>query len=77
MILSQHIVDLIIESIPLRQKLGLALTFTDEWVKQRARQNKPNGPLTTYQAIQIISEETKMDVNEILVNEKPVPQLSK
>lgn len=77
MILSKQVVDLIIESIPLRQKLGLALTFTDEWVKQRARQNKPNGPLTTYTAIQIIQEETKMDVQDILVDEKPVPQLSK
>jgi hypothetical protein len=72
--LSQPVASRIIDDILFRQKIGIVLSVTDAWVKTLAQKNKPNGPLTTHSVVQLIIEETKMAVEEILVNEKPVLQ---
>lgn len=69
MILSKDTVDAIENNNSLRLKLAMALRFSERWIVLRARQNKPNGPLTTFKAVQEIQEETKLKVEEILVDE--------
>jgi hypothetical protein len=78
MVLSPDIVSKILssEDIKLRQKLAAGLDFTDDWVRRLAQANKPNGPLTTVKGVQIIQQETKLEIKDILVDED-VPQLSK
>jgi hypothetical protein len=49
-----------------RQKLGIALGFTEQWIIRLINQNKENGPLTTAIALMIIRQETKLQDKEIL-----------
>jgi hypothetical protein len=76
MILTSDVVTKIEDDLNLRLALAKGLTFTEDWVKRLGKANKPNGPLTTVKAVQIIQEETKLEVDKILVDEK-VAQLSK
>lgn len=64
--LTPHFVSLISEDIVLRQKLGIALGFTDAWIQSLAKANKVNGPLTTYKALVILREETGKEFEDIL-----------
>jgi hypothetical protein len=77
MFLSENAIQTILESLDLRRKLGEILICSDDWIRRLANRNDRNGDLTKYKVIQKIVEETKMDVADILVDEKPVPQLSK
>lgn len=66
------------ELIDTRTKTRIALAMNKsvysvaKWIKD----NDPNGPLTTTAAVQIISEETGIPVNEVLEAE-PVEALQK
>jgi hypothetical protein len=76
--LSKDAVEKIAEDLTLRQKIGIAIKKTDDWILRLARQNKPNGPLTTVKAVQVIREETKLTDQQILVDEEnQVPAISK
>jgi hypothetical protein len=77
MFLSENAIKALLKSLDLRRKLGEILVCSDDWIRRLANRNDRNGDLTKYNVVQKIVEETKMDVNDILVNEKPVPQLSK
>jgi hypothetical protein len=68
--LSKPVADRIIDDILFRQKIGTELQMTDAWIKTLAQSNKPNGPLTTYSVVNLIQEETKMKVEEILVEDQ-------
>lgn len=77
MILSDTTIQSIDADLLLRQKLGMGLGFTDDWIRRLAKANKPNGPLTTVKAVSIIREETKMQDEEILVDEEALATSSK
>lgn len=47
-------------------KLALALCFSEKWVNILLSENKENGPLTTYKALQVIHETTGRPLHEIL-----------
>lgn len=49
-----------------RQKLGLQLDFSEQWIIKLIDANKDNGPLTTAGALKVIREETKLKDSEIL-----------
>lgn len=51
-------------------KLMVGLEFTELWIKRLIDQNKMNGPLTTYKALEIIQEETGCTHDEILERPK-------
>lgn len=52
-----------------RLRLAIGLGFTETWVRELIAQNKPNGPLTTFKAMQVIRKETGLVDREILVDE--------
>ena len=51
-------------------QLMIGLEFTELWIKRLIDQNKINGPLTTYRALEIIKQETGLSDDEIL--QRPV-----
>jgi hypothetical protein len=53
-----------------RQKLAIALGFSEYWVGRLVEKNKKNGPLTTPSALIVLREETGLDDDEILASEK-------
>lgn len=50
----------------IRRRLADALDVTDQSVQNYIRDNKTNGPLTTYAALLVIKDELKADESEIL-----------
>jgi hypothetical protein len=66
MILSDSARQKVIDDKHIRLKLAVALNFTSGWILTRAYQNKPNGPLTTYAAIEVLQQELGMSKEEIL-----------
>jgi len=48
-------------------QLMIGLEFTELWIKRLIDQNKNNGPLTTYRALEIIKKETGLNDDEILI----------
>ncbi len=67
MILAPSLQERIIKTKSLRFKLSVALNFTSDWILTQAKRNKDNGPLTTFAAMEVIREETKLADEEILV----------
>lgn len=53
-------------------KLAIALGFTELWVSRLIKKNKPNGPLTTPGALDVIRQATGLSDQEIL-DAEPVP----
>lgn len=53
-----------------RQKLAIALGFSEYWVGRLVEKNKKNGPLTTPSALSVLREELCMDDTELLENDK-------
>lgn len=52
----------------IRLELALKLDCTEQWVIRLIEANKPNGPLTTHSAIQVIKEHTNLkEDNQILM----------
>jgi len=49
-----------------RQKLAIALGFSEYWVSRLVEKNKKNGPLTTPNALTVLREETGLTDAEIL-----------
>lgn len=47
-------------------ELMKALGFSEQWVRKLAAQNKINGPLTTYRALEVIRRETGLEDSKIL-----------
>lgn len=52
-----------------KQKLAIALGFSEYWVGRLVEKNKKNGPLTTPSALQVIREETGLIDDDILETE--------
>lgn len=69
-VLRNSIVDDVVADKSLRRDLGAALDFTEEWIIRRARQNKPNGPLTTYAALLVLENHYGETMNQLLVDTK-------
>lgn len=57
---------------PMRQKLAIALGFSEYWVSRLVKKNKVNGPLTTPGALDVIRQETGLTDQEILEEGEPV-----
>lgn len=57
-------------------RLGLALGFTERWITQVVKDNKPNGPLTTAAALKVIREETGLKDSQILEESELIGQQS-
>lgn len=53
-----------------RQKLAIALGFSEYWVGRLVQKNKANGPLTTPSALDVLRQETKLSDVEILEKEQ-------
>jgi hypothetical protein len=51
-------------------ELMKALGFSEQWVRRLAAQNKMNGPLTTYRALEVIRRETGLEDSKILESPK-------
>ena len=66
MILKLAITNKILDSGELSLELAMALNFTQTWIRELARNNKENGPLTTAKALQVIGKETGLANDEIL-----------
>ena len=49
-----------------RQKLAIALGFSEYWVSRLVIKNKANGPLTTPNALNVLRVETKLTDEQIL-----------
>lgn len=49
-----------------RQKLAIALGFSEYWVGRLVAKNKKHGPLTTPSALSVIREATGLNDDEIL-----------
>jgi hypothetical protein len=77
MILTDTSKQKVSDDIQLRQAIGRKLKVTDAWVKVLAQQNKPNGPLTTVGAVQVIREETQLADHEILIDEEALEAIKK
>lgn len=52
-----------------RQKLAIALGFSEYWVGRLVKNNKKNGPLTTPGALDVLKKETGLTDDEILEQE--------
>ena len=55
-----------------RQKLALALGFSEYWVSRLVKINKKNGPLTTPSALGVLRQETGLKDKELLQASEPV-----
>ena len=71
MILSKSALSLIKDKT-IRLKLCAALVMTDQTISDYIKANKPNGPLTTYSAMQVIREETGLTDAQILIEPSQV-----
>jgi putative AlgH/UPF0301 family transcriptional regulator len=49
-----------------RQKLAIALGFSEYWVGRLVEKNKKNGPLTTPSALSVLRENLKLDDKDLL-----------
>jgi hypothetical protein len=58
---------------PMRQKLAIALGFSEYWVGRLVEKNKKNGPLTTPSALSVLREETGFE-DEALLETEPAPK---
>jgi hypothetical protein len=54
-----------------KQKLAIALGFSEYWVGRLVEKNKKNGPLTTPSALDVLKQETGLTMDEILFEELP------
>lgn len=52
-----------------RQKLAIALGFSEYWVGRLVIKNKKNGPLTTPSALNVLRQETGLSDEQILEQE--------
>lgn len=52
-----------------KQKLAIVLGFSEYWVGRLVAKNKPNGPLTTPNALNTIRQETGLTDEQILDSE--------
>jgi hypothetical protein len=52
-----------------RQKLAIALGFSEYWVGRLVAKNKKNGPLTTPSALSVLREELKLEDKDLLEGE--------
>lgn len=52
-----------------RIALAGKLDFTEGWIISLIKENKDNGPLTTYAAIEVITEFTGLKLKEILIED--------
>lgn len=59
-----------IDKAETRLKLALGLSFSETWIRSLIADNKNNGPLTTFKALEVIRQETKLEDSEILEAEK-------
>lgn len=57
----------------IKQKLAIALGFSEYWVGRLVEKNKNNGPLTTPSALAVLREETGLTNEDILDEGEPVP----
>lgn len=62
-----------IDKAEIRLKLALGLSFSETWIRSLIADNRNNGPLTTYKALEVIREETKLEDSEILESEVKEP----
>lgn len=53
-----------------RQKLAIALGFSEYWVGRLVEKNKSNGPLTTPSALAVLREETGLEDKDLLEADK-------
>lgn len=56
-----------------RQKLAIALGFSEYWVGRLVEKNKPNGPLVTPPALSVLREATELEDNDLLEETTPAP----
>lgn len=49
-----------------RQKLAIALGFSEYWVGRLVEKNKKNGPLTTPSALSVLRDELKLEDKDLL-----------
>jgi hypothetical protein len=54
-----------------RQKLAIALGFSEYWVGRLVTKNKNNGPLVTPPALLVLRQETKLDDKDLLEETEP------
>lgn len=59
-----------IDKAETRLKLALGLSFSETWIRSLIADNRNNGPLTTFKALEVIRQETKLEDSEILEAEK-------
>lgn len=52
-----------------RQKLAIALGFSEYWVGRLVEKNKKNGPLTTPSALSVLRDELKLEDKDLLESE--------
>jgi hypothetical protein len=70
MVLNEKVLGLIRDK-EIRRELGRALNnVVDQVILNYIRKNKPNGPLTTWKALQVIRAKTGLTDTEILVDEE-------
>jgi hypothetical protein len=51
---------------PMRQKLAIALGFSEYWVGRLVKKNKSNGPLVAPPALLVLRQETGLQDEDIL-----------
>jgi hypothetical protein len=54
-----------------RQKLAIALGFSEYWVGRLVEKNKSNGPLTTPPSLKVLRDVTGLTDDELLEESKP------
>jgi hypothetical protein len=74
MFLSEKATEAILTNRDLRMDIGKEISRSEDRVRRIAQSNDRNNDLTKYSVVMIIQEETKMAVEDILVNEQPVLQ---
>lgn len=74
MFLSEKAKEAVLTNRDLRMDIGKELSRSEDRVRRLAQANDRNNDLTKYRVVLIIQEGTKMAVEDILVNEKPVLQ---
>jgi hypothetical protein len=52
-----------------KQKLAIALGFSEYWVGRLVEKNKKNGPLTTPSALSVLRDELKLEDKDLLESE--------
>lgn len=52
-----------------KQKLAIALGFSEYWVGRLVEKNKKNGPLTTPSALSVLREELNLEDKDLLESE--------